>query len=149
MPTKAEFHGYIDHDGTTARMIIHLSKEVAQRTWEALGGKVGKRLPITVTFQEDEPGIEHWMRKYYWGYVVPPITQAANDAGHDWDNNATNEFCKRLRLKPNKHGKYTTVGMSKAAFEKYVEETIAWAADFFGIDFTTPKQAGMFPEAEL
>ena len=60
MPAKAEFHGYIDHDGTKARMVIHNAQEVAQRTWEALGGNVGQRMQITVSFQVDEPGIEHW-----------------------------------------------------------------------------------------
>lgn len=146
---RSKFAGKLTHDGTKPTLTMYDRENMLQRAWEELNGKVGQTMEVELTFRLIEPIIENWRRRYYRGYVVPPICKAANQTGQDWSNDDANEFLKRAYLKPKKDGTYTTVGLSDKAFGEFIEKCIHWGADFFGIDFTTPQKAGLFPEAEL
>ena len=98
----------------------------------------GKRLAISI--KEVKRRRSNNQNRYYWGVVIPIITNMFLEAGNNTDENEVHEFLKEhvgglKTILSDPSGIRRTVVKSSARintseFENYMEKVRAWAASF-------------------
>jgi hypothetical protein len=115
-----------------------LHPETARKVAAAIAALSGKW--VTVTVAERKAKRSGKQNKYYWGVVLPLVTQAMRDAGNVVDEEEVHEFLKRdvgrlvKRItEPDGTVRFVTrssAELSVDEWEKLMEIIRAWAAQF-------------------
>ena len=107
----------------------------------------GRDIVITIDIKKKQRSSPQ--NKYYYGVVVPLITNYIVEAGNVWTKANTHEAMKQLFLrvavKVNEAGEYverikSTTELDTHDFEVYLEQIKQWAADSLGLIIPDPNE---------
>ena len=85
--------------------------------------------------------------RYYWGLVIPMLTEAFKDLGHELSQEETHEFLKAKFNSKQIHNEDTgeaidlplsTTRLSKFDFSEYIEKIQRFAAEFLNVVIPDP-----------
>ena len=127
---EVEFTAYVK-DGK-------IGDSIAVLVGRAIRALDGKRVKIVIS--ELKKKRSNPQNRYYWGFVIPPITELLRDFGNDVDADETHEFLKEhvgklVAVVLDGNGVRHKIVQSSAKqdtakFEEYLERIRAWAAEY-------------------
>lgn len=148
-PTQLSYLGSVSDSGE-----IKLPKRLRAEVSAFLQG-----CEIEVVFRKKKKHRSSEQNRYYWGVVVPMITDGFNDLGNPVtssnpdDIDAIHEFLKRRFLQPlNLHdangevhsAKYTTTNLSTSEMMDYIAQIQQFAAEYLNVTIPDPGQQAEF-----
>lgn len=150
---KAMFFGVIEHDGTTARLVIPDKEQVAQVAWEKLEGRLKEVKPgkfsgsvmVKITIVEDDKGKDLGLQRYYWSILLDDIAAAFRDLGNDdFDKDRAHDEMKKM-FAPIHDGRHTTQRMGRREFMEYIARVERFAVQFLAIKLREKVRPGSMP----
>ena len=124
-----------------------LSDQARQMIMQALRSMEGKQIEIVVKEKKKKRSLSQ--NAFYWGCVIPAITNMFRDYGNNVDNEQVHEFLKSEVGKMNQtimlpDGEVKEICGSSAAlktmeFENYLTKVRAWAAEW-GVIIPMPNE---------
>ena len=148
-PTQLTYLGSVSENGD-----IKLPKRLRAEVSAFLAG-----CEIEAIFRKKKKHRSSGQNRYYWGVVVPMITDGFNDLGNPVtssnpdDIDAIHEFLKRRFLQPlNLHdakgevrnAKYTTTNLSTSEMMDYIAQIQQFAAEYLNVTIPDPGQQAEF-----
>ena len=148
MPRKALFFGKLIR--TTDKIILEFDSkaQIPALAWEILSDKAYGEINVRMTIVEDDKGRDSSDLAYYWSVVIPLISKGANDMGNRWSNDEAHEAMKKMFLKPDAKGTYSTGKLSTKDFKEYIDKCCIFASEFFGTTVPAKAPNKRFPSQE-
>ena len=150
---RAQFFGYVQHDGHRAQLIIPDKESLAQRVWESLEGQLKQVAPekyegrvyVDLTFREDDKGKSNQLVRKFWKHLMPLIHKGMVDLGNDWEIEDSYAELKRMFLKPLKDGTYSIKPLGQRAFQEFYEKCERFGVQFLGLTIEPRDSNKYFP----
>lgn len=129
MQNRITFYGLLKLENGLAVLEIPDKRWLPQLAIEALGAG-----PVRIDITHDDKGKESGLLKYYWGSLIPMISEAFQALGNRWNAQETHEQLKRLFPQHFPSRKPASIkAMSRHRFRAYVTDVELFAAEFLCI----------------
>lgn len=134
-----DFHGHISEDGT-----LKIVNRKGLNDW--IRNNPGRNIKLSIELKRKKRTTPQ--NAYYWGAIIPLITQAMNDLGNEFDEDTAHDFLKKefnyKEIESNGHNiriPVSTTKLTTVEFNEYIEKIQQFAATVLGIVIPDPNQA--------